>query len=156
MTTAYEIFARAERLELAAATLYRRVMEMLPWGAEDRDILLRLEQEELQHAARVRLFGTHYRNDPRLFQLSALVLEHLDEVDAASQALSQEIEDGRWAGDLQGLKERIARMEEHSVASHAETLAECSSDGRVARFFRDLAQQDRGHRALLLGRGEPH
>jgi rubrerythrin len=155
MTTAYDIFARAERVELAAAALYRRVAAMLPWSGADRELLLRLEEEEFQHAARIRLLAAQYRNDPRLFQISSALLQRFDEVDAAGRELLQEIEGGRWIDDLQGLKIRIAQMEEQSGASHAEALAE-SADERIAQFFRLLARQDHEHRAMLLGEVHHH
>jgi rubrerythrin len=155
MSTAYDIFARAERVELAAAALYRRVAGMLPWSGADRELLLRLEEEEFQHAARIRLLAAQYRNDPRLFQISSAVLERFDEVDAAGRELLREIEDGRWTQDLQGLKARIAEMEERCGATHAEALAD-SADERIGRFFRLLAKQDREHRAMLLGEVEIH
>jgi hypothetical protein len=155
MTSAYEIFARAEQVELAGAALYRRVADALPWAAQDRDLLLRLEAEEIQHAARVRLLSAQYRNDPRLFRLAPTCLAKLVEAEAAAEALAQEIDDGRWSDDLSGLKAHMADLEARWGASHADVLAECS-DGNVSRFFRDLARQDHEHRAILLGDDAEH
>jgi hypothetical protein len=150
MTSAYEIFARAEHVELTSAALYRRVADALPWPAQDRDLLLRLEAEEIQHAARVRLLSAHYRNDARLFRLAPTCLAKLAEAEAEAATLADDIDAGRWSDDLQGLKAHMADLESRWGASHADVLAECS-DGNVSRFFRELARQDHEHRAILLG-----
>ncbi len=152
MASAYEIFARAERIELAAAAFYRRLAERFPWSARDLAVLKRLELEEIQHAARVRLLAAQYRNDAKRFQVPTLSIARFDAIEAQGRALSEELESGRWQDDLPGLKTRLVELEALSGASHADVLAEVC-DERVGRFFRQLAAQDRQHLALLIGLG---
>ena len=150
MVSAFEIFLRAERIERDAAALYRRLLDSFPWPESDRDVLKRLEQEEIQHAARIRLLTAQYRNDGRLFQVPRASLERLAAIDVAWQQFVAELDEGRWGEDLEALKRRIGDLEERCGASHAEVLADCA-DPRVADFFRELGRQDDEHRAILLG-----
>jgi rubrerythrin len=148
--SAYEVFSRAERIELAAAALYRRVAARFPWSVAERRVFEALEREEIQHAARVRLLTSQYRNDSRLFHVQELDLRVLDAVEDAVQAVVAEVDSGRWDGDSEGLKARIVEMEERAGASHADVLADCA-DARVAWLFDELSKQDGEHHALLLG-----
>jgi rubrerythrin len=152
MTSAYEIFARAERIERAGAELYRRIAERFPWSAEDLATLKRLAEEEIQHATRVRLLAAHYRNDPKLFTVSRLDEERLAEVEALAWRLADDVERGRWDRDLRGLKAHLADLEAQVGASHADVLARCA-DVRIAEFFRELARQDHEHHAMILASG---
>ncbi|MFL5263579.1 MAG: hypothetical protein ACJ79R_21650 [Anaeromyxobacteraceae bacterium] len=150
MPSAYEVFSRAERIELAAAALYRRVSARFPWSVSERRVFEALEREEIQHAARVRLLTSQYRNDSRLFDVRELDLGILEAVEDAVQAVVAEVDSGRWDGDPEGLKARIVDMEERAGASHADVLADCA-DARVAWLFDELSKQDGEHHALLLG-----
>jgi hypothetical protein len=149
MTNTYEVFARAERIEFASAALYRTVAGAFPWSAAEREVFKSLEREEIQHAARVRLLTAHYRNDSKLFDVSALDLEVLDAAERAVRSVAAEVKGGRWDGDPKGLKARIVEMEERCGA-HDDVLAHCADD-RVARFFASLSRQDGEHRTLLGG-----
>jgi hypothetical protein len=150
LTSAYEVFARAERIELAAAALYRRVAAACAWSPAERGVFETLEREEIQHAARVRLLTAEYRNDSHLFDVARLDLDVLDEAEGAVRLVAAEVEAGHWGRDPEGLKARVVEMEERCGASHADILADCA-DTRVAWFFGELSREDREHRALLLG-----
>jgi len=145
----YEIFQRAERIERAAADMYRLMAESFPWSAEDVALFKRLEQEEIQHAARIRLLASQYRNEPRLFHVDGVKLGLMEQVEAWAEELRHELTNGRWKDDLPGLKRRVAELEDRCGASHADMLAD-RADPRIARFFHDLAAQDRAHREILL------
>jgi rubrerythrin len=148
--SAYEVFSRAERIELAAAALYRRVAARFPWSVRERRVFEALEREEIQHAARVRLLTSQYRNDSRLFDVRELDLHRLEAAEDTVQAVVAEVDSGRWDRDPDGLKERLLDMEERAAASHADVLADCADD-RVAWLFDELSKQDGEHHALLLG-----
>jgi rubrerythrin len=150
MASVYEIFARAERIERTAAEVYRVLGESFDWTPSDRALFKRLEQEEIQHAARIRLLSARYRTDAHLFDAQELSLKPLDDLERAGQALLDEIGQGRWIDDLEGLKARLAELERASSASHADVLAACAEPA-VTAFFEELAAQDRGHGQLLLG-----
>jgi rubrerythrin len=148
MASAYEIFRRAERVELAAAELYRVLADSFPWSAEDRALLKRLEQEEIQHAARVRLLAAQYRNDTHLFE-GGIDISSLAQMEREAASLLEEVQSGRWNGDLEGLKRRIAEAEDRCSSSHAHALAQ-NADPAIRGFFHELAEQDQAHRDMLL------
>ena len=158
MASAFEIFRRAEHFERAAAELYEAIAERYPWDENDRAIFERLSQEEFQHAARVRLLAAQYRNDARLFQLDPAALARIEHAERSIAEMRTAVSAGRWQDDLPGLKAHLADLEERGHATHAEILAE-GADGRVRRFFLELARQDLVHRDLLRGArargGEP-
>ncbi|MBI5070923.1 MAG: hypothetical protein HZB56_22095 [Deltaproteobacteria bacterium] len=145
--TSYGVLEKAEQVERAAALAYRAgatALQGLPQGA----LLLRLAEEEDQHATRVRLLAARYRHDARLFQNVHFKLVMLDAELARWGEVRQEIEAGRYAGDAPGLLARLAALEEQSAQSHAQVLA-AAADPVVAEFFLKLAEQDRAHRELL-------
>jgi len=154
MASAFEIFSRAERVERASSELYALVAECFPWPAEDGALLRRLAEEEVQHAARIRLLAARYRSDARAFAVETDALAGLERTEQALGALRSEISAGRWASDLPGLKDRLANLEEGSHGSHADLLAR-ASDPAVGAFFRALASQDRAHVAMLRGSPAP-
>ncbi|HET9595082.1 MAG TPA: hypothetical protein VFP65_05860 [Anaeromyxobacteraceae bacterium] len=150
MASAFEIFSRAEQFERAAAELYAAIARSYPWGEDDRALFERLSQEELQHAARVRLLAAHYRNDAALFHLERGALASIEGAERSIEEMRSAVASGRWRDDLPGLKAHLADLEERSHATHAELLAD-GADARVRGFFLELARQDRTHRDLLLG-----
>jgi rubrerythrin len=150
MASAFEIFSRAEQFERAVGELYAVIAESYPWDEGDRAIFERLAQEELQHAARVRLLAAHYRNDAALFKLDRPALDRIERAERNVEDMRAAVSAGRWQDDLPGLKAQLADLEDPSHATHAELLAE-GADARVRAFFLELARQDRAHRDLLLG-----
>jgi len=161
MASAFEIFSRAEQFERAAGELYGLISRSYPWDEGDRAIFDQLAQEEMQHAARVRLLAAHYRNDAALFKLDRAALASIERAGRGLEDVRAAVSAGRWQDDLPGLKAHLADLEERSHATHAELLAE-GSDAGVRAFFLELASQDRTHRDLLLrgapapGAGESH
>jgi len=148
--TSYAVLEKAEAVERAAARAYRAGAAALR-GSPQGALLLRLADEEDQHAARVRLLAARYRHDARLFQNVDFKLVALDAELATWTEAQREIEQGRWSGDAPGLLARLASLEEQSAQSHAQVLA-TGADPTVAEFFQKLAEQDRAHRELLESR----
>jgi rubrerythrin len=146
--SAFEIFGLSERIEHGMARLYHAALERLPLDDPDRALFFRLEREEEQHAARIRLLVAQYRTEARLFGLATADLAGLEEGEREAEALREAIAAGRWDHDPAGLKRQLGELEARSGTSHAEILAR-SADPRIARFFGDLARQDAAHQALL-------
>jgi rubrerythrin len=145
--TSYAILEKAEQVERAAADAYRAGAAALQ-GLPQAALLLRLAEEEDQHATRVRLLAARYRHDARLFQNVQFKLVALDAELAHWSEVRREIEAGRYRGDAPRLLGRLAELEEQSAQSHAQVLA-AAADPAVAEFFHKLAEQDRAHRELL-------
>lgn len=57
MATTYQVFEQAERIERTAADLYRLLAEQFAADPAARALFVRLEEEEHQHASRVRLLA---------------------------------------------------------------------------------------------------
>jgi hypothetical protein len=148
LATSYEIFEKAERVEQLSAALYGVLAERLGSDPEVRELFLRLEQEELQHASRVRLLGSRYRSDPRL--LGRLPIDHgeMDAILAESEQALREAQDGSFARTAAQAFARLGELEDHLARAHAELVAREGAPA-LREFFRKLAEQDRAHRELL-------
>lgn len=148
--TTYECFRTAERIEHLTAEIYA-TLAVAGWADDEtRARFRRLSDEELQHAARIRLLGASQRHSRTLF---AGVKELEGELRAAlreAERLLAEVRAGGWGSDPAAVNGRLAAMEERLSDVHAEQLAR-AEDPAVARFFEALARQDREHRVLLSG-----
>ena len=72
----------------------------------------------------------------------------LDACVAEARRALAEIEAGRWGGDLEGVKARLAALEDRLAAAHAQVIARTASSA-VRQFFEALARQDAAHAALF-------
>jgi rubrerythrin len=149
--TSYEIFEKAERAEQLAAALYQLLAQRFSGDPEARDLFLRLEQEELQHASRVRLMGARYRHDPRVLGRLAVDHSELDSILAESEQAVRDAQDGSFARTLDQARARLRALEEHCARAHAEMIAR-EGNPALRQFFRKLAEQDRAHGELLGGK----
>jgi rubrerythrin len=143
----FELLKRAERIEAIAAAIYAACARQFASDEKVHALFVRLEAEEIQHAARVRLLAARYRSDSRLLARVSGAAE-LDACLAAAEGALAEVEAGKWAGDLPGVKARLAVLEERLSRAHAHGLAEDGDPG-MRDFFLQLALQDEAHAQLL-------
>ena len=149
MGSAYEKFAKAERLELVCAELYRMLARQFKHDPAANALFLRLEGEELQHTLRVQKLQAMYSNDSML---------RTAEIDLDDAAIDPLLEDARV---LKGLfsaanspisfaeaKSFMADLEEKFAIAHADRMAK-SGDPAIRKMFETLSQQDYAHMALL-------
>ncbi len=150
MATTYEIFEKAQRIEELCAEAYRLLAEQFADDTEARDLFQRLEDEELQHASRVRLLAARYRHDPRLLGVPVSATD-LDGMLADAQQAVEAIRHRAFARTADEARARAASMEERFARAHAELI---SHEGHPAlrEFFWKLAEQDRAHNDLLRGK----
>jgi rubrerythrin len=147
MESLYLLFEKAEQIEQVMSDIYLLLAE----GASDpRDakILRQLHEEELQHAARIRMFASAYLNDRR----------NMQEVAARGADLSQLLADAK--GTLESMKAappsieeafRLATaMEQRLAGVHIGALVTGMPAGFVA-LFASLEKQDRAHAGMLAG-----
>jgi rubrerythrin len=151
MAGPYQLFQAAERLETLASDLYLLLADRFAGDPDARDLFRRLADEEVQHAARVRLLFAQYRNDPRLFESASEL--RVGTVDAErlvreTSELVRELAAGSWGDDLLEVLDRVRELEERCAGLHAQFLA-AGAHPDVARFFEELATQDREHERLL-------
>jgi hypothetical protein len=142
-----DVFRRAERIEVVSAAIYAALAKQFAGDAAARALFARLEQEELQHAARVRLLASRYRSDRTL-------LERFEGAEAlgaclrdAEQALSEVLQ-GAWGDDLVAVKARAAELETRLGQAHAHAVAR-EGHPALREFFEQLALQDDAHLDLL-------
>lgn len=147
MSTTYQLFDKAERIEELCAEAYHLLADEFTRDPDARDLFLKLEQEELQHASRVRLLAARYRHDSRLLGTAADAAG-LDRMLAEAQEAVLAIKRHSFARTAEEACARAAELEERFAHAHAELIA---SEGHPAlkEFFSRLAAQDRGHQALL-------
>ncbi len=148
MATTYDLFDVAERVEVVAAEIYGELATRHGDDPEARALFARLHDEELQHAARVRLLAGRYRQDPRVLERAASDPEELRRVVADAEATLAEIRAGWWGDSVADAKGRLAEMEDRLARAHADRLAR-EAHPALREFFEQLAAQDRGHRELL-------
>src|SRR5574337_1242648 len=112
MGSTFQLFEKAERLELACAGIYRSLAEQFRYDPVARDLLERLAAEEEQHAARVRLLAGRYQHDSRLLTEARGAAHHLDDLLAEAQQVQAQIAAGQWRQDFAAVKARLGEMEE--------------------------------------------
>jgi len=145
--TTFEVFKKAERIETIAAAIYAFLAKQFADDADVRALFARLETEEAQHAARVRLLASRYRGDSKLLA-SVPGGPELETCLAHAEAALVEVQSGGWGRDLASIKVRLAALELELADAHAQAIAK---DGHPALrdFFRQLALQDDAHASLL-------
>src|SRR5689334_10443 len=123
MSSAYQLFQSAERLEQLAGDLYRLLAERFADDELARELFRKLADEEDQHALRIRLLFAQYRSDPRLFAnppgdpepgVDALVRE--------MEALLERMRAGAWGRELDEVQEQVGLLEERCAEVHAHFL----------------------------------
>ncbi|HET6921853.1 MAG TPA: hypothetical protein VFI16_01775 [Anaeromyxobacteraceae bacterium] len=148
MGSTFQLFEKAEQLEIAWAGIYRALAEQFHDDARARDLFQRLEAEERQHAARVRLLSARYQHDSKLLEAAAVAVHHLDELLAEAQAVLSQVEAGAWGASLEVVKGELSELEERFSAAHAHVIAS-TADPALKAFFEQLARQDAAHQELL-------
>jgi hypothetical protein len=145
--TTWDVFRRAERIELAAAEIYGQLAKQFAADAAARTLFARLQQEELQHASRVCLLAARYRGDTKILEKISGAAE-LEACQGVVEAALADVAAGRWGDDLAGIKRRLVVLEGELRHAHAQAMSE---DGHPALrdFFRQLALQDDAHASLL-------
>lgn len=150
LSTTYQIFEKAERIEQLCAAGYALLAERFREDPEARALFLQLEEEERQHASRVCLLAARYRHDPRLLERVPAQPQELDLMLADAEGVLRAIQGGEFARTVGEARVNLAGLEERFARAHAELIA---AEGHPAlrEFFEQLAEQDAGHRRLLQG-----
>ncbi len=150
MPSTYEIFDKAEQLELLSAEIYRLLAERFREQPAASEVFAKLMEEEIQHGSRIRLLRARYRHDARLFENAGLTSANLDAILREGRETLAAIARGEWGLDLEVVKRELATIEDRFGAAHAQVLC-AGADPTIRAFFERLAEQDREHRKLLLG-----
>jgi hypothetical protein len=144
----FDVFKRAERVELVAAAIYGTLAKRFRDDADAHALFVRLEAEEQQHASRIRLLAATYRNDSKLVD-KVNGAEGLDACLAEAQAALDEVQAGGWGPALGEVLGRLARLEDRLSRAHANLLA-LNGNGALREFFEQLARMDEAHVQLLV------
>lgn len=145
--TTFDVFRTAERIEAVAAAIYAEVAKRFAADEKARALFARLEQEELQHASRVRLLASRYRGDTRILPKVPGVAD-LESCLSHAEAALADVRAGAWDGDVAETRRRLVQLEGLLSRAHAQTIAK-DGDPSLRDFFRQLALQDDAHAALL-------
>jgi rubrerythrin len=145
--TTLDVFRCAERIEAIAAAIYAALAQQFADDAPVRALFARLEQEELQHAARVRLLASRYRADRKLLERFTGVTELQEGLRLSEEALS-EVLAGAWGRDVVEVKARLVELESRLGKAHAQAVAR-EGHPALREFFEQLALQDEAHLELL-------
>jgi hypothetical protein len=147
LPSTFDVFRRAERVELVAAEVYAAVARQFRADVKAHALFRRLESEELQHACRIRLLAATYRNDPKLIA-RVNGAEALDACLASAREALEQIEAGEWGRVLGEVLGRLADLEDRLQKAHAHLLALNAHTG-LRDFFEQLAHMDDGHVLML-------
>jgi rubrerythrin len=145
--TTYDLLTRAEKIERVSGEIYAGLAETFAEEPSLSTTLKQLAQEEIQHAARIRLLRTQYQSTPGLCAQLERAKEELGEIEAFVFGLRDELTSGRLGRDLALVRPRLIEMEER-LCLHAERMAR-GADAGIRRFYEALAKQDQVHRRLL-------
>jgi rubrerythrin len=143
----FDLFNQAERIEQVAAAMYAALARQFRNDDVAHALFVRLENEEQQHAARIRLLAGSYRNDSKLVERVAGA-EELGACLAAAQRALGEIQGGGWPLELREVKVRLALLEAQLARAHAHVIGH-NADPGLREFFARLAEQDAAHAELL-------
>lgn len=146
--TAYEIFDKAEQVELLSAETYRALAARFAHDREARALFSALAAEELQHAQRVRLLAARYRHDRKLLRDATFDGTELDRLLREGAAAVRAIEAGHWGDDLAVVKLRVLELEDRCQEAHADLIAR-HGHPLMRDFFAQLAAMDEAHAELL-------
>jgi hypothetical protein len=147
LATTYQVFEKAERIEVLSAEVYQLLAARYAADKAAKDLFVRLEEEELQHASRVRLLAARYRHESGLLGAAAGSAE-LDALLQEVEELVRSIRNGSFARDLDEAREKLAAFEDRASRAHAEIIARTGHPS-LQKFFQALANQDRAHQDLL-------
>jgi len=148
MGSTFQLFEKAEQLELVCAGIYQALAQQFQADPAAHGLFQRLEAEEQQHAARIRLLSARYQHDSKLLEAAAVAAHHLDELLAEARAVLAQVAAGAWGASLEVVKGELAELEERFSAAHAHVIA-ATANPALKAFFEQLAQQDKAHRELL-------
>jgi rubrerythrin len=147
-TSTYQVFEEAERVELLSAAIYGALAERFTGDRDARALFPRLQEEEIQHASRVRLLAARYRHDSKLLERVASESRNLRPLIDECEAILAAVKDGSWGRDLDEVTRNLAALEERFCRAHADLIArEGHPELRV--FFIQLARQDEAHGRVL-------
>lgn len=149
MASSYQVFEAAAQIEEACGLMYREAARRFEADPGARELFRKLEQEEEQHALRVRLLAARYRSDPRSF--GSALLPKLSDLEPLAEEARRELaalQAGEWPAELAAVKLRFAELERRFANMHSEFLAP-GIHPQVVAFFSQLAEQDREHDRLL-------
>ena len=139
-----DYFRKAERIEVLAAELYRLLARGMPRSSNAREVLLKLAQEEDEHAMRVRMLQGRYQVQGAAVAYDTSAFDKLiEEGETLKRLLSAEP-----AGITREEARRfMIEQERHFGVAHAHVLV--SDVPELAGFFADLAWQDQTHIKVL-------
>lgn len=151
MATTYQVFEAAERVEQLSAAIYAALAHRFAGDLDAHALFTRLQQEEIQHASRIRLLAARYRHDTRILDRVTGTIRELDGLAAECRAVLSAIAEGTWARDLAEAKGALASLEDRFRHAHAQLIAR-EGHPELRRFFEQLAEQDEAHERLLAER----
>jgi len=150
MASAYDKFAKAERLEMVCAEIYRMLASQFRADPAANALFLRLENEEIQHAFRVQKLRSLYSNDSKLRGNVELDVAAIDRLLKDADILKGLFSSPNSSISLAEAKQFMADLEHKFAIAHAESMAAATSP-EIRRMFEILSQQDHAHASLLKG-----
>ena len=148
MMNTFDKFSIAEYAENVFADVYRLLAEQFAGNPKYYALFVQLEQEEIQHAMRIRMLRKHYLTEGEAVKAIQLNMTPLLAFTERGEALKRRLETGEKLGTLPEIAAMLVSLELQFAGAHAEMILDVS-DSNLRKFFEKLAEQDRGHSSLL-------
>lgn len=144
----FDKFALAERAEQVFAEVYGLLARQFAQEPKYHALFTRLEQEEIQHAMRIKMLRKRYVTMGKDMKELVLEIAPLQAFLKQGETTRQRLAAGETLGTVTEVVARIAELERQLAGAHAEMIL-AVGDASLRNFFKKLAAQDRGHAALL-------
>lgn len=141
-----EYLVKAERVELVAESLYRRLATKFEENEEFAQLLRRLADEERRHAQRVGLLRKQVMGDRDLASTIPNDTKGLDALLSEADIIAQHISQASFTAPQAVALMR--RLEDAFSVAHAEIAASKAAPS-IKKFFETMAAQDKQHARLL-------
>ena len=142
----FDKFHFAEQAERLFAEIYGALAKQCEHEPTYHALFSRLEQEEIQHAMRIKMLRKRYTTkDVGDIELDIVPLQAFLE---NGERIMQRLESGAPFGSVSEAAVVMADLERQFAGAHAEMILSVV-DSNLRKFFEQLAKQDRGHASLL-------
>ncbi len=142
----FDKFALAERAEQLFANVYGLLAKQFAHEPKYYALFTQLEQEEIQHAMRIKMLRKRYTTkDVGDIEFDVVPLQAFLK---NGERIMQQLESGEPFDSVSEAAAVMAELERQFAGAHAEMILSVV-DSNLRKFFEQLAKQDRGHASLL-------
>ena len=141
----FEVAEEAEELAAELCSILALHFESAPKHSK---LFKQVEQEEIQHGMRIKMLRKNYVTERGEGQDISVNVTALQGLLQEGQQLKQRLKSGHRFTSFAEAATAMSVLEDRFAIAHAEMLV-AASGSKLEKFFKQLADQDRGHATLL-------